>query len=154
MNWVGGARKRVKLQGEKRLQKEFFERKRLQPKPRNQFRGSSAVKNGAVSRDLLALQTVSRIQYSDQGHNLSKPVRKLDLDKFKSTVCGRKHNEVELPPSPNEIPSMISLFEQGCSSNTTGTYKRLPSSSSKASSFCPRITSGSEVDSSSSSSGK
>lgn len=52
-------------------------------------------------------------------------MRKLDLDKFKSTVCGRKHNEVELPPSPNDIPSMINLFEQGCSSNTTGTYKRL-----------------------------
>ncbi|XP_067685416.1 uncharacterized protein [Haliotis asinina] len=148
MNWVGGARKRVKLQGEKRLQKEFFERKRLQPKLRNQFRGSSAVKNGAVSRDLLALQTVCRIQYSDQ--DLSKPVRKLDLDKFKSTVCGRKHNEVELPPSPNEMPSMISLFEQGCSSNTSGTYNRLPSFFSKSSSIRPRIMSGSEYDSSSS----
>ncbi|XP_046341172.2 uncharacterized protein LOC124122049 isoform X1 [Haliotis rufescens] len=150
MNWVGGARKRVKLQGEKKLQKEFFERKRLQAKPWNQFRRSPAVKSGAVSRDLLALQTVSRIQYSDQ--DLCKPVRKLDLDKFKSTVCGRKHDEVELPPSPNEIPSMINLFEHGCSSNTTGTYKSLPTSSSKSSSFCPRNTSGSEYDTSSSSS--
>ncbi|XP_007503957.1 uncharacterized protein C12orf40 homolog [Monodelphis domestica] len=59
MNWVGGFRTRIMFQQEKRKQKEYFEKKKLNSK---KFLGVlSPSRNSSVSLDLLNLYMVNQI---------------------------------------------------------------------------------------------
>ncbi|XP_041379611.1 uncharacterized protein C12orf40-like [Gigantopelta aegis] len=113
MNWVGGARNRVKCQNERKAQKEFFERQKLGVNHSKLNPLSTPhLKRNSVSQDLLALQTISRAHSKTKADPAKRPVRKLDLEGFRSTVTGRKFKQVELPTSPQETPSMLDLMEK------------------------------------------
>ncbi|KAK6175686.1 hypothetical protein SNE40_014087 [Patella caerulea] len=110
MNWIGGARHRVSCHGEKKLQKEYFERKRRTD-------GIYTNKHGKInppqnfSQDLAALRTVNRAFIHPENGEI-KNVRKVDLKGYRSTViCQNKLEEVDLPHSPNTTPSKLMLNE-------------------------------------------
>ncbi|GAB1597804.1 hypothetical protein Ahia01_000057100 [Argonauta hians] len=106
MNWVGGSRRRMGLRTERKVQKEYFEKKR-QNRKMNNFRRPSS-KQG-ISQDLIAIQTLSSAYsgvLSDKV-NERKPIRKVDLDKEK--LHYKRFQDVKLPHSPIKTPSKISL---------------------------------------------
>eukprot|EP00795_Rhopilema_esculentum_P002024 gene2024-17585_t len=87
MNWVGGARQRVKVKNERRIQREFFERRRKakkheEIKPKSD--GKSIDKN-AVSQDLLFLYPLNSREISGFPATSKRPVNFVDLSKPKKT---------------------------------------------------------------------
>ncbi|XP_067324482.1 regulator of DNA class I crossover intermediates 1 [Anolis sagrei] len=96
MNWVGGSRKRIILNKEKRKQKEFFEKEKLKSKMK--LLGVSPLKKSAVSLDLLNLYVVNQISTrKDNTDDIRKPVH-VEINRGIKYPL-RKHN-VELPKSP------------------------------------------------------
>ncbi|XP_001628298.2 uncharacterized protein LOC5507686 [Nematostella vectensis] len=102
MNWVGGARNRVKLKHERKIQKEFFERKRHAKKVfRIKCRSPDGRGKRGISQDLLALNTV--ISAHDKPVNtIGKPrlPQKIDMDHTPLKMFGRRPSVIELPESP------------------------------------------------------
>ncbi|GFS05983.1 hypothetical protein ElyMa_002952400 [Elysia marginata] len=125
MNWVGGVRRRITVSSRKdrKIQKEFFERKRLNAETAKLGDHDSkleaknkptAPKQGSkVSQDLLAFH-FTRKSGQNRGSREQANFRVLDLGKKKTTpgmamVAGRCVQAVDLPLSPPEIPSVLNL---------------------------------------------
>ncbi|XP_013398005.1 uncharacterized protein LOC106164584 [Lingula anatina] len=116
MNWVGGIRSRIKSQQERKIQKEFFERRKFLSKMhrhQRQLTSSPEGKCKGVSQDLLALQLVNKS--SDkivmENDNLApRKVKKVDLGQ-RPDPFRREDRDLELPMSPDlsETPSVIQL---------------------------------------------
>ncbi|XP_009069306.1 PREDICTED: uncharacterized protein C12orf40 homolog [Acanthisitta chloris] len=96
MNWVGGSRSRLILRQERRKQKEYFEKKKLESKMN--LLGLSSPKTSAVSLDLLNLYVVNQISTKkEKTENTRKPVH-VDITRD-AKIPVRRHN-LELPMSP------------------------------------------------------
>ncbi|XP_014772986.1 uncharacterized protein LOC106871170 isoform X3 [Octopus bimaculoides] len=107
MNWVGGSRHRIGLRTERKVQKEYFEKKR-QNRKMNNFRSPN--KKHGVSQDLIALHTLNAAYpgfLKEKTNQTKKLIRKVDIDKGKHQV--QRFQEIELPHSPIETPSKLSL---------------------------------------------
>ncbi|XP_035210148.1 uncharacterized protein LOC118184558 [Stegodyphus dumicola] len=83
MNWVGGARSRIKAKSEHKKQREFFKKKKLEEAQKAENRNAFAIP--ALSQDLLTFHFLQR--NSQKMHQSAKPVRiiKQDLDKIVKT---------------------------------------------------------------------
>ncbi|KAH3880849.1 uncharacterized protein LOC127865079 [Dreissena polymorpha] len=106
MNWMGGARNRVKFHDEKKAQQEFFDRQRLKT-----LTDHSKSQKKKHSQDLLALHTVGRVHspFPVKQQN-AKSIRKLDLEKFIS--CTRQIEDVDLGPCPPNTKSSKILLNE------------------------------------------
>ena len=86
MNWVGGARNRIKLKNEKKIQKEFFERKRHEKKVSKWKSSPESKKRSGLSQDLLFFHTVIRTHDDSNGSKYQSKVKRkpihVDLDKL------------------------------------------------------------------------
>ncbi|XP_072179186.1 uncharacterized protein [Diadema setosum] len=111
MNWVGGARNRLKMKNDKRRQKEFFERQRYSSKvKRMEDAGSPSKKKQAVSLDILSLQaanlSAAKFQRTSNAKKSTR-VNHVNLDKSRG-MFGQKF--VDLPDaSPEGKPSNLAL---------------------------------------------
>ncbi|XP_071960931.1 uncharacterized protein [Antedon mediterranea] len=120
MNWVGGIRKRVRsTKEEKRIQQEYFEKKRYMNKLNRVFDASSSSKSShsaGGSQDLLSINTCNHIHKTKQAKRMQgiKKVNHVDLEKVFDPFQNyrkRKRN-MELPMSPIETPSKLDLNDQ------------------------------------------
>uniref|UniRef100_A0A6I8N5R8 Uncharacterized protein n=1 Tax=Ornithorhynchus anatinus TaxID=9258 RepID=A0A6I8N5R8_ORNAN len=115
MNWVGGARTRIMFKQEKRKQKEYFEKKRLQSKAKS-MGISSPAKSSSVSLDLLNMYVVNQISTKKE-RPVKAPVH-VNLSKG-SKMPLRRYN-VELPMSPCFPPSKLCLDDMQWSKQQHG----------------------------------
>ncbi|OPJ77738.1 hypothetical protein AV530_000049 [Patagioenas fasciata monilis] len=100
----GYRRSRVILKQERRKQKEFFEKKKLQSKMK--LLGVTSPKSSAVSLDLLNLYVVNQISTKKDNENKRKPVHIDITEDVKIPI--RRHN-IELPMSPLRTQHMSNL---------------------------------------------
>ncbi|KAK3585983.1 hypothetical protein CHS0354_038538, partial [Potamilus streckersoni] len=117
MNWISGARKRVRFQNNTKLQKEFFEKKRLgiSLKRKKVVDRTPSQRRHGVSQDLLALQIVSK---AGSDPVPERPVKKVDMSKFQS--CSKHALDVDLGPlSPVTVPSKLNVQETKQNSDFT-----------------------------------
>ncbi|XP_012662921.2 uncharacterized protein C12orf40 homolog [Otolemur garnettii] len=106
MNWVGGSRTRVLIKQERRKQKEYFEKNRLKSKMKL-LGVLSPVKNSTVSLDLLNLYMVNQISCKKKAHEaVRKPVH---VNMNRDIKMPLRNHDLELPMSPNCIPSKLCL---------------------------------------------
>ncbi|XP_022080207.1 uncharacterized protein LOC110973599 isoform X2 [Acanthaster planci] len=114
MNWVGGARNRLKMKDEKQRQKEFFEKMRYGNKVRQLSRSSAPQKAKLpASLDLLSLQaadySATKFRKSDTMKSSKSKVKKVELDRSKGLFpFHHHHDDLELPMSPC-APSKLQL---------------------------------------------
>ncbi|XP_033126180.1 uncharacterized protein LOC117124142 [Anneissia japonica] len=114
MNWVGGVRKRVRAKEEKRIQKEYFEKKKFMNQLNRVCDASPSKNRVAISQDLLSIQTVNHLHKTSQGKSLqknSKRVKHVDLERIYDPFVNyrRRERNLELPMSPIETPSKLEL---------------------------------------------
>ncbi|XP_019633522.1 PREDICTED: uncharacterized protein LOC109476945 [Branchiostoma belcheri] len=120
MNWVGGARSRLRMKYEKKQQKDYFERKRYSRQVRTvrpQSPGATHRKGG-ISQDLLYLHTLNTAHSMDKKGSLSDPssrqVNKVDLSKVNCAFPMRRQEDLELPnmsPDYSKTPSLLQLAD-------------------------------------------
>ncbi|GFO21215.1 hypothetical protein PoB_004772000 [Plakobranchus ocellatus] len=129
MNWVGGVRKRINASNriDKKIQKEFFERKRLNAlittrdkskehdlvNHKTPSRSTNQRKEPKVSQDILAFQ-LARKTSLNKGQREKANFRVLDLGSKKAVagmnmIAGKCVRAVDLPVSPLETPSILNL---------------------------------------------
>ncbi|XP_072024955.1 regulator of DNA class I crossover intermediates 1-like [Amphiura filiformis] len=131
MNWVGGARSRIKMKDELTKQKEYFEKKRYQNKVSRLEKPASPSKKRklSLSTDLLSLQAASfsakKFSTKDSSRPISqKKVTKVDLDHSRSSLLPfRRLDDVELPMSPG-APSKLLLQEANSGMNEEAVSSR------------------------------
>lgn len=140
MNWVGGARRRIKgfSRTDRKIQKEYFERKRFNAKAyKVENRDSktkvkdkpiSSKRESKVSQDLVAFQ-MARLATQKRGGNGQANFRVLDLGKKKtapgmSVIGGKLIQTVDLPLSPQETPSVLNLSGSSGGSGFRGSTKK------------------------------
>ncbi|XP_077026643.1 regulator of DNA class I crossover intermediates 1 isoform X3 [Tamandua tetradactyla] len=106
MNWVGGSRTRVLIKQERRKQKEYFEKKRLQSKIKL-LEVLSPAKNSTVSLDLLNLYIVNQISCKKEiPENVRKPIH---VNMNRDVKMPLRRHDLKLPMSPAYIPSKLCL---------------------------------------------
>ncbi|CAH1264509.1 Hypp3004 [Branchiostoma lanceolatum] len=120
MNWVGGARSRLRMKYEKKQQKDYFERKRYarQVKTVRPLSPGAAHRKGGISQDLLYLHTLNTAHSMDRKGCVSAPssrqVNKVDLSKAGGSFPIRRQEDLELPnmsPDYSKTPSRIQLAD-------------------------------------------
>ncbi|RUS82090.1 hypothetical protein EGW08_010135, partial [Elysia chlorotica] len=127
MNWVGGARKRIRgpNRNDRKIQKEFFERRRLNAaavKPKEydtRRKGTHDQKvpkqRSNVSQDLLAFQMSRKIGQNTGSRREQINFRVLDLGSKKAgttTIGDKCIQNVDLPISPSQDhPSVLNLSD-------------------------------------------
>ncbi|XP_052084292.1 uncharacterized protein LOC127721567 [Mytilus californianus] len=114
MNWMGGSRSRIRTQNERKLQREFFERKKFADKVQvYRSIGGTGIRKHGLGQDLRAFQTVN-VAHSHHKvgcDTTSRPVKKVDLDVFKPAFS-RMVEDINLGTvSPTSSVSKISLNE-------------------------------------------
>ncbi|XP_038597012.1 uncharacterized protein C12orf40 homolog [Tachyglossus aculeatus] len=115
MNWVGGSRTRIMFKQEKRKQKEYFEKKRLQSKAKS-MEISSPAKHSSVSLDLLNMYVVNQISTKKE-----KPVTvPMHVNLNKGSKMPLRRYNVELPMSPCFPPSKLCLDDMQWSKQQHG----------------------------------
>ncbi|XP_033746631.1 uncharacterized protein LOC117331821 [Pecten maximus] len=110
MNWVGGARNRVRFSNERKIQKEFFERKKFDAKTATRHRVTTSDRKH--SEDLKAIHTISSMHSDTFSFQQQwRPLKMLDLDKFRSK-SSIFVGDIDLgPSSPIKTPSKLHLLE-------------------------------------------
>ncbi|XP_066283643.1 uncharacterized protein [Branchiostoma lanceolatum] len=120
MNWVGGARSRLRMKYEKKQQKDYFERKRYarQVKTVRPLSPGAAHRKGGISQDLLYLHTLNTAHSMDRKGCVSAPssrqVNKVDLSKAGGSFPMRRQEDLELPnmsPDYSKTPSRLQLAD-------------------------------------------
>ncbi|XP_078594477.1 uncharacterized protein LOC144872293 [Branchiostoma floridae x Branchiostoma japonicum] len=118
MNWVGGARSRLRMKYEKKQQKDYFERKRYarQVKTVRPLSPGARHRKGGISQDLLYLQTLNTAHSMDRTGTVSasssRQVNKVDLSKTGGSFPLRRQEDLELPnmsPDYSKTPSSLQL---------------------------------------------
>ncbi|XP_063443499.1 regulator of DNA class I crossover intermediates 1-like [Mytilus trossulus] len=114
MNWVGGSRSRIRTQNERKLQREFFERKKFADKIQvYRSIGGTGIRKHGLGQDFRAFQTVNVAHSHHKGvcETPARQVKKVDLDVFKPAFS-RMVEDINLGPvSPTSSVSKISLNE-------------------------------------------
>ncbi|XP_064604371.1 uncharacterized protein LOC135469733 isoform X2 [Liolophura sinensis] len=126
MNWVGGARSRIKREKEWKTQKEFFQRKRFLAK-QNKISHQRPKNPGRRSQDLKALMALDKTfsakhsatytndhsrlnlyEQSSRGHQSERQINRLNLNKFQQK---RRFTEVHLPASsPTDMGPSLTVM--------------------------------------------
>ncbi|CAG2218866.1 unnamed protein product [Mytilus edulis] len=118
MNWVGGSRSRIRTQNERKLQREFFERKKFADKVQvyRSIGGTgtgTGIRKHGLGQDFRAFQTVNVAHSHNKGgcDTPARQVKKVDLDVFKPAFS-RMVEDINLGPvSPTSSVSKITLNE-------------------------------------------
>uniref|UniRef100_A0A2C9LDK8 Uncharacterized protein n=1 Tax=Biomphalaria glabrata TaxID=6526 RepID=A0A2C9LDK8_BIOGL len=116
MNWVGGARNRLKgtHKNDMRLQKEYFERKRLglqlnsSSAKTNVESGKSVPKKSKISQDIISFQRQCKMSAAN-ALDMNPNYRRVNLNSRSQGVNKFGVNTVHLPLSPVDRPSRLQL---------------------------------------------
>ncbi|XP_061187765.1 uncharacterized protein LOC133195827 isoform X2 [Saccostrea echinata] len=117
MNWMGGARSRIKQQGDKKIQKQFFERKRLMKRNENLNPGFQTPlgRKSAISQDIKSFCLLEQM-HSSSKEMLStrenpRPVRKIEMNMPKISRKRMTHHSSLGSSPPFNTPSKLLLME-------------------------------------------
>ncbi|XP_062610634.1 uncharacterized protein LOC134272418 isoform X2 [Saccostrea cucullata] len=126
MNWMGGARSRIKQQRDKKIQKQFFERRRLMKRNENLNPGFQTPlgRKSAISQDIKAfclLEQMHSKEMQSPGEN-SRPIRKIEMDLPKKSRM--MHHSSLGTSSPYNTPSKLLLMEPKHQRDMS--WKRIP----------------------------